>query len=684
MAHHAPTLLTRILSFFSAIRPRLALLTFVTTGPLIGLLVLAGMQNRADTLAGAARNAESLARIASERQDDVIQEALHLMTVLARVPEVRSFAPSCHDLLRHIGEDHPRIAVITAARSDGAVGCVNLADRVNFTLGDRSYIREALAARGRAVVSEVVIGKITRRPTVILAIPILQGEPTAPALGVMVASLDLSAFLRPNRDDRPADMQVRIVDVRDGNVLATDSSGRQTNNRTLSAEAMAALNRNRSGGAFTAGNSQGEPTMYGFAPLNSTNENLFVVMDRPLSSVLAEANDRIRRDVFAGTMATALAVLGALLLGHRSLVEPVRRLAAFAGQIGRGRLDTPPPQLPGAALELRTLGGAFADMARRLHDRGAELAEMQQAVAISEEHHRLLAENATDMITLISPQLIRVYVSPASRELLGCEPQELIGKHATSTIHPADLAAMANLLQAFINSPNLTERAQYRSIHKDGRILWLESSGRRLQGNDGYVVTTRDVTERRAMEEQLEAANRLLRVQALQDPLTGIANRRRFDEMLGIEFRRAQRLSEPLSILMIDIDFFKSFNDTYGHPAGDSCLRTVAAKIEAQLRRSGDMLGRYGGEEFACVLPGADSAGALKLAEQVRAAIEMMGIAHSASPRRILTISIGLVTIDPPQEDDGPAEYVEAADAALYQAKKSGRNTVCVAQPQRV
>ena len=684
VAPYAPALHARLRSFFSAIRPRLTLLIFVTTGPLIGLLVLAGVESRTDAVAGASRQAEQLAQIASERQDDVIQEALHMLTVLARVPEVRGFAENCHDLLRQIGEDHPRISVITAARPDGTVGCVNLADRVNFNLGDRGYIREALAVRGRAVVSEVVVGKITRRPTVILAIPMLDNDPAAPPLGVMVASLDLSAFLRPNRDERPADMQVRIVDARDGNVLATDAAGRQSGGQTLPVKAIAGINRNRPGGVFTAQNIEGKATIYSFAPLNSTHESLFVVMDRPVASVLAEANKRIRRDMLAGAGAIALAVLGSLLLGHRSLVAPVRRLVQFAGQIGRGQLSAPVPALPGAALELRTLADAFADMAHRLQDRGAELAQMQQAVAISEEHHRLLAENATDMITLISPQLIRMYVSPACREMLGREPEELLGRHGTSNIHPADLAAMAGLLDAFINSPNTTERAQYRAIHRDGRILWLESSGRRLPGNEGFVVTTRDVTERRAMEEKLEAANRLLRVQALQDPLTGIANRRRFDDMLGVEFRRAQRLAEPVSILMIDIDCFKSYNDTYGHPAGDACLRMVAATIEAQLRRSGDLLGRYGGEEFACVLPGADGAGALRVAEQVRAAIELMMIAHSASPRGFLTVSIGLVTIDPPREDDGPAEYVEAADTALYQAKHAGRNTVCVAQTQRV
>ena len=668
---------------FTAIRPRLAILAFVATVPLIALLVLTGIENRADTLADAAHQTESLAQFASERQDDVIQEAMHLLTVLARVPDVRTFAPTCHDLLRQIGEDHRRISVITAARQDGSVGCVNLAEQVSFTLADRAYFREALAGGNRAVVSEIIIGKITQRPTVILALPIMAQPPARAALGVMVASLDLSAFLSPSRDERPADMQSRVVDVRDGNVLATDVGGPHSDLSRLGPDLLAAMAASPGGGSYAGPNMAGQPTLYGFAPLASTHQSLFVVMDRPIGSILAEANQRILRDLGFGALTIGMALLGMWLVGYRSIVAPVRRLAAFAAQIGRGRLDTAPPDLPHAALELQTLGLAFTDMACSLRQRDEALATMQRAVQISEEHHRLLADNATDMITLVDAGLMRTYVSPACREMLGYAPEELVGHSVTSMIHKADRHAIQALLQAFVDSPNGTERAQFRVIHKDGRTLWLESCGRRLPNNQGFVVTTRDITERRAMEERLEAANRLLRVQALQDPLTGVANRRRFDEMLGIEFRRAQRLAEPLSILMIDIDFFKAFNDTYGHPAGDACLRAVALKIEAQMRRSGDMLGRYGGEEFACVLPGSDPAGALRIAEQIRVAIETMAIANSSSPRGALTVSIGLVTIDPPHEQEGPAEYVEAADAALYQAKNAGRNTIRVGQPQQ-
>ena len=667
---------------FTAISPRLFMLICTATLPLVALLVMAGLHTRTDTMALAARQAVMTARLASERQDDVIQEARHLLTVLARVPDVRSFAPSCHALLRQIVTDHSRIPSLAAVHPDGTVGCHSMTPDVVLNLDDRSYIREALDGQGKLVVSAVLLGRITQRPTVVLALPMLGTPPASAAAGVVIASIDLGSFLG-TPDERPADVQAHIIDIRDGTVLATDPSGRQSGFRTLTNKTVAAIRATPGGGTFAGPDMGGEEMLYGFAPLASTHESLFVVMDRPLSTIVAEVHQRLRRDLALGLAAVFAALLAAWLLGNRSIAVPVQRLAAFAGQIGAGRLDTPAPALPGAVAELQSLRGAITDMADRLRKREAQVADMQKAVALSAKQHRLLAENGTDMITLLSPALIRMYVSPASLDLLGRVPEELLGQHASSMVHPADLPAISALLHSYSTGTQETERTQYRALHKNGRVLWLESCARRLSDNEGYVVTTRDVTERRTMEEQLEAANRHLRIQALQDPLTGIANRRRFDEMLGVEFRRAHRLAEPLSILMIDIDHFKAFNDTYGHPAGDACLRTVAARIDQQLRRPGDMLGRYGGEEFACILPGAEAVGALQLAESIRHAVVQLGITHAASPTGVLTVSIGLVTLDPPGGSDGPAMYMEAADGALYQAKHNGRNMVCVAQTQR-
>jgi diguanylate cyclase (GGDEF)-like protein len=165
---------------------------------------------------------------------------------------------------------------------------------------------------------------------------------------------------------------------------------------------------------------------------------------------------------------------------------------------------------------------------------------------------------------------------------------------------------------------------------------------------------------------------------ATEDPLTGVANRRQFDRNLLGEWKRAMRSGSPVSLLMMDVDRFKDFNDLYGHPQGDRCLRTVANISVETSRRSADTVARIGGEEFAIILPGTPAAGAFESAERLRVAVLEHGIPHSRSSFLVVTVSIGCATMIP-KEGASVNEIVAAADAALYAAKKGGRNRVEVA-----
>jgi diguanylate cyclase (GGDEF)-like protein len=171
------------------------------------------------------------------------------------------------------------------------------------------------------------------------------------------------------------------------------------------------------------------------------------------------------------------------------------------------------------------------------------------------------------------------------------------------------------------------------------------------------------------------------------DPLTGIDNRRRFDECLSTEWSRAVREQHTLSLVMIDVDRFKEVNDRYGHAFGDHCLIRIAEVLRDALLRPADMVARYGGEEFGCVLPGTDLGGAVQLAERMRAAVEALAIEFPKSDEDFvdgeapvhLTVSLGVASVVP--ENNAPARsLLEAADHALYQAKLAGRNCVCQAK----
>ena len=177
---------------------------------------------------------------------------------------------------------------------------------------------------------------------------------------------------------------------------------------------------------------------------------------------------------------------------------------------------------------------------------------------------------------------------------------------------------------------------------------------------------------------RVDQANRATRMQALRDGLTGLANRRYFNDRLDQEFGRAARNRQPLSLIMTDLDLFKSFNDHYGHPAGDACLRAVSAAVQGALRRPGDIAARYGGEEIAILLPETDLAGAVRIVRDMQAAVLSLAIPHKASPHGVVTLSAGVASWSPGRQVATAAWLVEVADAALYAAKALGRNTFTV------
>jgi diguanylate cyclase (GGDEF)-like protein len=206
----------------------------------------------------------------------------------------------------------------------------------------------------------------------------------------------------------------------------------------------------------------------------------------------------------------------------------------------------------------------------------------------------------------------------------------------------------------------------------------------------GALRMVRQLKVREALEDQLrharfklEQQNEELQVLADSDGLTGMANRRHFEYTLAAEYERARRNGQPCSLILIDVDHFKKFNDRYGHVAGDECLRRVACAIDGGTRRPTDLAARYGGEEFAVILPDTDLDGARAVAENIRTAVAGLDMEHADSPFGHVTASFGVFTARPAQDDCTTSSWVEAADALLYQAKTAGRNRAAwhVAEP---
>ena len=237
-----------------------------------------------------------------------------------------------------------------------------------------------------------------------------------------------------------------------------------------------------------------------------------------------------------------------------------------------------------------------------------------------------------------------------------------------------------NLIVAAIGREDawLAERMAKRARHASP--LLQELAGDRwvhiyeTRTAEGYVIAARvDVTDLIRREKLLEVSNQHLVQQIATDCLTGLANRRRFDEALVTEWMRAARSGAPLSLLMVDIDHFKNYNDRYGHPAGDQCLRRVAAALGQCVRRAGELVARYGGEEFVMLLPNANINHASETAQNILAQMAQEALPHAASPTgHHVTLSVGVASIAPDAAMEA-STLVNAADAAMYRAKSGGR-----------
>jgi len=303
------------------------------------------------------------------------------------------------------------------------------------------------------------------------------------------------------------------------------------------------------------------------------------------------------------------------------------------------------------------------------------------------DRYRVLAENAGDVVIRLNLEGVRQYVSPAIQRVLGWTPEELQG------IEPHDLMDSAggaqlhraiNDMRCGLDSASVITRAR----HKDGHHVWIEATLRLARDPESgapaeIVAVLRDISRRKAAEEALQAANEKLHALSVTDALTGLSNRRSFDNALDRECRRAERAGQSISVVMIDIDKFKNYNDTYGHQEGDKCLKQVAQALLRAFRRPGDLAARYGGEEFAVILPETDELGAMYVADKLRSIVHALALEHRGTELGRVTISLGVACAEAGTSID-QAALVRQADLALYQAKKTGRNKVaCASETQQ-
>ncbi len=391
-----------------------------------------------------------------------------------------------------------------------------------------------------------------------------------------------------------------------------------------------------------------------------------------------QAWSRLQRHMAILALAVGLDFLGILFVLRNGL-RPLSALNGGARALAAGDLKTRIP-LQGSPEIAHTIA-AFNRMAESVESSQNALRENLDRIALAAS----VFEHATEGIVITDAQQRILETNPAFSHITGYSRSEMQGKTPrllSSGRHDASFyAAMWESIQG---------KGQWHgdiwNLNKNGDVFPERLSIVAVRDAEGKVAhyigifsdiseLARKVTERTS---ELEALNHRLEALSTTDGLTGIANRRRFDDRLLTEWARALRGGHSVALLMMDVDLFKNYNDHYGHQAGDECLRSVAKIFDSNSRRSSDLAARYGGEEFALIAPDTDASSALHLAEVIRQSIESLGLPHAKSPFGKVTVSMG-VSVMTPDGSQQPETLIHMADEALYLAKNQGRNRVVLA-----
>lgn len=276
------------------------------------------------------------------------------------------------------------------------------------------------------------------------------------------------------------------------------------------------------------------------------------------------------------------------------------------------------------------------------------------------------------------------YIGPQIEQLLGWTPASWLSvTDWADRIHAEDRQRTVDFCVSQ-SQQGIDHEADYRALTSDGDEVWIRDVVHVVRRPDGSVEALVgfmfDITARKQAEDKILQLQRELEVLSYRDSLTGVANRRMFDTLYAVEWAKARAVGEPLSLVVIDIDYFKQYNDHYGHVQGDECLRQVAQAMDGGASRTRDLCARLGGEEFVLLLPATDQEAARNVAERCRKLLARAELPHARSGvGRLVTVSMGVGTIVPGAHDDALV-FLDRVDRRLYQAKSGGRDRLCDAE----
>ncbi|MBP2643691.1 MAG: diguanylate cyclase with and Cache sensor [Firmicutes bacterium] len=409
-----------------------------------------------------------------------------------------------------------------------------------------------------------------------------------------------------------------------------------------------------------------------------------IVAQQPLVDAMLEGARTRINEIIAMFAAGIIALLFGLTFAG-TLSKQLREITMATNRIAQGDFT----------IQLEVLSpDEFGQLITNFNNMTEQLLKREKALRESEEQYRSLVNNVNigiyqrpnsmeETLLQVNPAMAKILGYSSVEELLTIPLSRITQSHfGIENITRIEVPEIKKLEVSLRKKDGTlilcshTETAHYDEI---GNVLWFDGVMEDITEQRKAEIALRDSheeLEKRVKErtKDLMLLNEKLEQLSITDGLTGIPNRRYFDDVVGREWQRAKRKRTQLALLMLDVDYFKAYNDTYGHPAGDACLKMIASILSMTVKRSGDFIARYGGEEFAIVLPATNTQGAFAVGEKIREAVQKLAAKHEKSHvSEIVTVSIGgAVTI--PNSVTTPQLLIDSADKALYQAKQEGRN----------
>lgn len=591
--------------------------------------------------------------------DNWFEDRMSNIQALSGIPNVKEFDLERMALIfKSFDNSHSEFEAVIYVNEDG-ISEISTSGSTGLDLSDRQYFLEA--KKGNAFISDVLIGRQSETQIIIVSNPIYDSKGVF--RGLILGAVPLTTINDVMSKFYGDSSETYIVD-RNGMLITKSRQNEigdviQTNIYKNALESIPSTHFYES--------ASGEKVLGSYR---------WVHNDRWL--IIGEiTEDKINTPFYRMALMFILIILFGSIVGlillklvSTQIERPIQKVLEGARSVSEHKFNYRLDRhfYEKEAVEFQELCDSFNDM-------NAMIESYIVSLEVNEERFRMITEYSSDMITIHDSTGKYMYVSAAGKEILQYEDHEVIGYDSYLFIHPDDIEMTNDNFRELLADGYVV--ATYRIRRKDGQYIWFESSLKFLKGktNEQQIIgISRNITERKEAEQKLEEANRMLKDLSEKDGLTGIWNRRAFDEQLNVEWHRASLKSQMLSLIMLDIDYFKKYNDTYGHQAGDICLKQVANALELAVWKTEDVVFRYGGEEFVVILPGADVARAERIGEMIRKTVESLAIPHSASEiSQFVTISLGVNSIVP-NEEKSIEQFIEGADQALYQAKQSGRN----------